>query len=132
MTGAVKEELLVRSSELGVRFDDGEVVFDPLLLRRAELLEGPTGWTVVTEKGESVVVELAPETLGLTVCQVPVVVSVTAGDPSIEVDFSDGRTTRRDGLRLGREISAMLFGRTGEVRLIRAALPPSAFASPGP
>ncbi|NIR35284.1 MAG: hypothetical protein GWN79_05895 [Actinobacteria bacterium] len=86
----------------------------------------------MTEKGESVVVELAPETLGLTVCQVPVVVSVTAGDPSIEVDFSDGRTTRRDGLRLGREISAMLFGRTGEVRLIRAALPPSAFASPGP
>ena len=123
MTGAVKEELLVRPSELGVRFDDGEVVFDPLLLRRSELLESPTGWTIVTEKGESVVIGLEPGTLGLTVCQVPVVVSVTADDPCIEIDFSDGRTTRRDGTRLGREISAMVFGRTDEVARIRAFLP---------
>ena len=28
MTGAVKEELIVRPRELGVRFDGGEVVFD--------------------------------------------------------------------------------------------------------
>jgi hypothetical protein len=123
MTGAVKEELLVRPHELGVCFEAGEVLFDPLLFRESELLRDPQQWAVVNDRGEHDVLDLEPGTLGLTICQVPVVVSLAAGEPHLDVDFRDGRTHRLRGLRLGREVSAMLFRRTGEVRCIRAALP---------
>ena len=41
MTGQVKEEILTRQGELGVRIRDGRLYFQPLLLRRRELCDGP-------------------------------------------------------------------------------------------
>jgi len=123
MTGAVKEELLARPLELGVRVLDGEVVFDPLLLRRSELLEAPQRWSVPSLDGGWSEVELAAGTLGLTVCQVPVVIGLTSGEPHVDAEFVHGNRTRRSGTRLGRDLSAMVFGRTGEIARIHAALP---------
>ena len=123
MTGAVKEEILTRPRELGVGFDDGEVVFDPLLLRRAELLDHPQRWVVVSADGEQREIDLDAGQLGLTICQVPVVVSVAGDEPRIDVELAGAPAVSRPGLRLGRDLSAMLFGRTGEIRLIRATLP---------
>jgi hypothetical protein len=40
MTGQVKEEILTRWGELGLRVADGRVRFDPVLLDEAELPEG--------------------------------------------------------------------------------------------
>jgi hypothetical protein len=122
MTGAVKESLLVRPRELGVRIDAGEVVFDSLFLRDSELLDHPARWNLVTASGARAELELDPGTLGLTICQVPVVMTVGSGEPSVEIRFHDGRTERRPGLRLGRDVSAALFARTGEIDLVRAAV----------
>lgn len=123
MTGAVKEEILARPLELGLRVDDGEIVFDPLFLRADELLVRPRRWTPLSVAGERVVVELDASSCGFTFCQVPVVVGTTAGEPVVEVGFTDGRTERCQGLRVGREVSAKVFGRTAEVAWIRARLP---------
>ena len=40
MTGQVKEEILTRWGELGLRVRDGRVHFDPVLLDAAELPDG--------------------------------------------------------------------------------------------
>jgi hypothetical protein len=120
MTGAVKEEILVRHRELGVRFDHGEAVFDSLLLRELELLDRPTRWTTRSLTGEEFAVDLPAGTLGFTICQVPVIVAVTDADARVEIDLADGRTLCRDGDRLGRDLSAGIIGRRGEVRLVRA------------
>jgi hypothetical protein len=122
MTGAVKEELLARELELGVRVEDGELVFDTVLLRREELLTDPVQWSFVDVNGSAQECELGEGSVGLTVCQVPIVVAFTGGEPHVEVEFADGRIERRPGTRAGRDISAMVFGRTGQVTLIRAAL----------
>ena len=74
-------------------------------------------------QGDQLVVELGAQTLGLTVCQVPVVVGVSEGGPSVQIDFTDGRSILQQALSLDRDVSAMLFGRTGEVQLIRATFP---------
>ncbi|MFP5487127.1 MAG: hypothetical protein ACLGHQ_02315 [Acidimicrobiia bacterium] len=122
MTGAVKEEILARPLELGVRAVHGRLEFDALLLESSELLDGPTSWTVATADGGSDMIELAPGSLGLTVCQVPVVVSGTTEQPWVEVDLTDGRTVRLDGSAVARDESAAIFGRTGAVRRVRAAV----------
>ena len=41
MTGQVKEEILTRLGEMGLFIEDGKVTFDPLLLRKEELLKEP-------------------------------------------------------------------------------------------
>ncbi len=120
MTGAVKEEILARRRELGVAVVDGDVVFDPLLLRSAEVLEQPSLWSVMTVDGRDVDVQLDAGTLGLTLCQVPVVVVASSDEAHIDVVFADGRTERQRGLRVGRDVSRKILGRTGEIEQLRA------------
>lgn len=122
MTGAVKEELLARRRELGVRVIDGDIEFDELLLRETELLDRPAGWTVRTASATTTV-ELDAGSLGLTVCQVPVVIGRGSDGPAVEVRTVDGTTVRRSGRRVGRDLARAVFARSGEVELIRAVLP---------
>jgi hypothetical protein len=122
MTGAVKEEILVRPRELGMRVDDGDVVFDSLLVRHVELLEAATLWTTRSLDGHDLPIELPAGSLGFTLCQVPVIVVATSGDTGVQIEFADGRTLHRRGDRLGRDVSAAIFGRRGEVRQIRALI----------
>jgi hypothetical protein len=125
MTGQVKEELLTRPLEVGIRVDDGSVVFDPVLLRSTELLDEPEPWEVLDGDGPMRTIELEPGSLGATLCEVPMIVSAGSGEASIEIVGSDGSSNRRPGLRLDRAASAAIFARTGEIREVRAFIPES-------
>jgi hypothetical protein len=126
MTGLVKEELLTRPAEVGVRVEDGEIRFDPLFLRRDELLDQTEAWQVYDLGLEPLTIQLGPGSLGMTLCQVPVVVTVTDGDPCVEVVLTDGTTTRRPGLHVDKATSAEVFARSGEVAGIHAFVPDAA------
>jgi hypothetical protein len=123
MTGAVKEEILARRRELGVAVDSGRIAFDVVLVRPEELLEAPLDWPVDGVAGGDGSIEVPAGAVGLTVCQVPIVVVVgDDGDAHIEVQYSDGRTHRHQGRRLDSSDSAEIFGRTGVVRAVRATI----------
>ena len=122
MTGAVKEEILTRRRELGIAVADGQVEFDALLVRPQELLDAPTDWVVTGVTGQPVRIELPARSIGSTLCQVPVVITVGEGDPHLDVDYADGRTERLDGRRLGGSGSAAIFGRTGDVTQVLVTL----------
>lgn len=128
MTGAVKEEILARPRELGVRVDAGRLGFDALFLDPSELLAHDASWPIVNVEGVADTVELPAGSLGLTVCGVPIVVhphaGPAAGPATIDVDYTDGRLERIPGRWLGHRESAAVFGRTGEIRRITASIPP--------
>ncbi len=123
MTGQVKEEILTRYGELGVWFDAGELRFDPVLLRPEELLQEPRPWTYLAADGQPRSRTLPPGALGLTVCQVPVVVTLTDGIPSIRIERPGGSVERIDGERLGRAVSREIFARAGSVDAVLVSLP---------
>ena len=123
MTGLVKEELLTRPLEVGVRVEGGIIRVDPMLLRRSEFLQAGETWTVLSPAMHEYGIELAEQSLGSTVCQVPIIVALTDDAPELEVTFTDGRTGRIAGLELDRETSREIFGRTGRVHSIRATVP---------
>ena len=125
MTGQVKEELLTRPLELGIRVDDGEIVFDPVLLRPVELLSRTELWQVLDGDGPMRMIELDAGSLGATLCEVPLIVSVTEGESAVEVVRSDGTSERISGLRVDRATSAAIFGRSAEVQQVRAFMPES-------
>jgi hypothetical protein len=122
MTGAVKEELLARRRELGIGVVEGRIAFDGLLLRRRELLATPTAWTVPGVDGRDEIVRLPAGAVGSTFCQVPIVVAVGEGEAQIDIEFADGRVEHHRGDRLERADSALIFGRTGDVRQVRVRL----------
>jgi hypothetical protein len=122
MTGAVKEELLARRRELGIEVRDGDIVIDSLLLREREFLDRSETWDLLGLTGAPTTIELDAGTLGLTVCQVPVIVRATTSEPNVEIDFDDGTTARRAGNSVGREASAEVFRRSGRITRIRATV----------
>ena len=129
MTGLVKEELLTRPLEVGVRVAHGQIMFDPILLRRNELLTHQESWRVYNLDLESSSIQLEEGSLGTTMCQVPVVVSATPGEATVELVFADGTTRTRPGLVVDRENSAKVFARSGEITRIHAHVPEAALAA---
>ncbi len=126
MTGQVKEELLTRPLELGVRVNGGQICFDPILLRRGEFLEQPETWQVVGFDDSTITIDLPAGALGLTVCQVPVVVTLTSGEAGVVVGYADGAEDRIEGLCVDAATSRAVFDRTGHVARLTAFIPETA------
>jgi len=122
MTGQVKEELLTRLLETGVRIDNGEITFDPVLLRSAELLGTAEAWEVCGLDGERHEIEVPAASLGMTLCQVPVIVTRAGETTRIQVIRADGTTVEMAGSRIDRDTSREVFERTGRVARIAALL----------
>lgn len=124
LTGQVKEDVLCRWGELGVRVADGRIAFEPRLLRDGEFLAAPAVLRTADVRGEAVPLALDAGTLGFTVCATPVVYR-QAASPAVRVVGADGSVTMADGHALSREASAAVFGRTGAVARIEVDVAPA-------
>jgi hypothetical protein len=117
MTGEVKEEILSRSGELGVRVREGRIQFRPLLLRRSEFLRAEANFSFYDVLGDRLEIPLPRGTLAFTWCQVPVVYHLSRVR-RIELTDADGRVTVVEGDTLDRESSTAIFERSGRVRRV--------------
>jgi hypothetical protein len=117
MTGQVKEEVIARMGELGVRVRDGRLRFRPLLLDRAELLTAPDALRYLDVDGTWARLPLAAGSLAFTTCQVPVVYRA-ADRARIRVTDRAGAVRTVEGVALDAATSAEIFQRTGKVRCL--------------
>ena len=114
MTGQVKEDLLCRFGELGVRVSSGQLHFDRAVMHREEFLTEPATFEYVDVQQRWQTIELTAESLAYTVCQVPVVYK--RGDKAeIEIMMTDGRTECIEGSVVPRKLSSTIFRRSHEV-----------------
>ncbi len=114
MTGQVKEDLLCRFGELGVRVSAGQLHFDRALMHHEEFLTEAASFDYVDVKQRWQTIDLTAASLAYTVCQVPVIHK--RGDkPEIEIKMADGRTERIEGSVLNRALSSKIFRRSHEV-----------------
>ncbi len=123
MTGQVKEEILTRFGELGVRVEDGAVRFQPALLRSEEFLERDEVFNYFDVKGDARSIPLTPGSLAFTLCQVPVIYEKGPGPGWIHVAFADGSVTEKPGNLLDAQMGADLFSRNGGIQRIRIRIP---------
>ena len=96
LTGQVKEDVIARLWELGVRIHNGCIGFDPFLS---------------TESG-----------ITFTICSVPVEMQRGEAE-SIAVVHANGEKTEYDGSELNTELSAEIFNRTGSIARIIVTVP---------
>jgi hypothetical protein len=122
MTGQVKEEVLTRLGELGLRVEGGQIVFRPIQLRATEWRESPATFEYLEVLGAAATIDLPMGSLAFTFCQVPVVYR-RADALSVRVVQADGSAVEcRDGV-IPAELSACIFGRDGTVDLIEVRTP---------
>ena len=114
MTGQVKEDLLCRFGELGVRVTDGCIHFDRALMNGEEFLKAPATFEYVDVQQQWQTLALPAESLAYTLCQIPVV-HLKGDTPGIEVKRADGSTQKVAGLSLDLDTSRAMFRRAHEV-----------------
>ncbi|NNE05711.1 MAG: hypothetical protein HKN15_08325, partial [Xanthomonadales bacterium] len=122
MTGQVKEDVITRFTELGVRVKDGGVEFEPGMLRRSEFHAQPHTWIYSTGEPQQRKQELPAGSLAFSVCGVPIIYRL-AESCSIQVQTADGSEHDIAGKRLGKSWSQSLFRRNGDVRTIIVDIP---------
>lgn len=123
MTGQVKEEILTRQGEMGIRIRNGEIQFQPFLLRRREFLPNTTVFNYFDLQGEEQTLELPADSLAFTVCQVPFVYQLAAAPFSVVVSFADGTSVKTEQEGLDPELSLKLFQRSGEITKVEVNVP---------
>jgi hypothetical protein len=127
MTGQVKEEVLTRFGELGLRIAGGSVHVDPRLLRAREFVAAARRFRFVDVHGQWQEITVPASGLAFTWCQVPIVYRLRATDrPSLTATLQDGSTRVLTQLSLPHELSSELFLRSGRVRQISVEFAPEA------
>ncbi|MEM7676372.1 MAG: hypothetical protein AAF449_10255, partial [Myxococcota bacterium] len=128
MTGQVKEQVLTRFGELGVRVEDGSLSFDPSLLYSDELIAKDTDWSFVGGDGTLSTARIPAGGLAFSLAGVPIVYATRARTPSeerVHIVREDKTTKTTDGLRLSPDDTRALFGRLGKILRIEVDLLPT-------
>lgn len=121
LTGQVKEDLITRFRQLGVRVKGGVLSFQPVLLHRDEFLQEPASWCYSTG-GPDRTEELPAGSLAFTLCGVPVIYR-KAGSARIQVFEEGSEPTVLDGPGLGGSLSRSLFRRENRIRKLVVDVP---------
>jgi hypothetical protein len=123
MTGQVKEEILTRFGELGIRVAGGSATFQPTLLRPQEFNQAPRTFRYLDVTGTWQQLELPADALAFTWCQVPIIYRLHQDSSTVlTITCDDGSTARMAGASLSAEDSTHLFGRSGRIRCIELGI----------
>jgi hypothetical protein len=114
MTGQVKEDIITRFGELGVRINKGQISFTPVLLKKEEFLLKPEVFGHYDVKGEFKKIKLQKDQLAFTICQVPVIYNISA-DERTSIIYANGEQMEISGCSLSQEISTMIFKRNSGI-----------------
>lgn len=123
MTGQVKEEVLSRFGELGIRVQAGVVKFQTHLLRACEFLDSPAPFSYVDIDNNWQEIILPQSSLGFTWCQVPIVYQlIQSNETLLTITLDDGSEVVLTELALSAKESSNLFLRNGRIRQINVLL----------
>ncbi|MEC8247879.1 MAG: hypothetical protein VX070_00480, partial [Bacteroidota bacterium] len=117
MTGQVKEDILSRFGELGVRIKNGMLGFDPTILKASEFLEKTQTFEYYDSQQELQRLSVGRGCLAFTVCQVPVLYKISE-EASLLVEFTDSTAIKIEGIWLDQQISTAIFKRANKVKMI--------------
>ncbi|MCW8832103.1 MAG: hypothetical protein OQK03_02140, partial [Colwellia sp.] len=117
MTGQVKEEILSRFGELGVRVSEGQVSFKPSLLQSCEFIEEPKPFRYVDVNNNWQEIMVPAMGLAFTWCQVPIVYQLNdKAEPALVVTYHNGEQQTFSQLGLPVSESSELFLRSGHIQ----------------
>ena len=127
MTGQVKEEIITRMGELGCSLKNGTLVFQTDLLKLSEFLKEDRVFSYVDINHDFCEINLRPDQLGYTYCQVPIIYQLSEQDHNLSVSFDNQTSENISGNILPSKISNKLFSRSGKIKEIKVFCKRSSF-----
>ncbi len=121
MTGQVKEDILCRFGELGVKVEKGSLCFSPYILKRTEFLKEASVFSYISINGAESELKLDPQSLAFTYCQTPIIYTFST-ENKIEIYEGDQLLHTQKELVLNQDYSADVFSRSGKVFYIKVYL----------
>lgn len=121
MTGQVKEDILSRFGELGIFVKNGKLYFQPTMLRKDEFLDEASVFNYVDVHSKEKQIELKPDSIAFTVCQVPVIYQISHTN-GLKIFYKDDQVQEFETLTLDNESSTQVFNRSGNVTKIIASI----------
>jgi len=118
MTGQVKEDILSRFGELGIRIHDGKIKFNSGMLNKNEFHEKSQVFYYYDVENKKKSMVLNPGTLAFTLCQVPVIL-IMADDHRIKITMKDGTEEEYISRELGAADSKSIFLRENKITKIQ-------------
>ena len=123
MTGQVKEEIITRFGELGVRVSNGCATFEPALLRPREFVSEARTFRYLDVRNRWEQVEVPAGGLAFTWCQVPVIYRLDQEvEPALQIIYEDGSRRHLRRPQLPAEDSSELFRRSGRIARLELSL----------
>ena len=128
LTGMVKEGVICRFGELGVRFNNETIEFKPRLLRKKELLKSADKVVCIYPDKTKRTISVPENSILFTITQIPVIYqSINSDAVKIVVHYLDGSSETISGDVLPRSITQRLLNRISNISLISVAQPASRF-----
>ena len=121
MTGQVKEEILTRLGELGVSVRNGELCFEPTLLKSEEFLSEASEFAYIDVAGNRKIIPLPSASLAFTICQTPIVY-VLGDNAKIDVKFREDRVVTVTGSCLDAATTQAILNRDGQIEMLIATV----------
>ena len=126
MTGQVKEEILTRFGELGIRVKNGRVAIQPSLLQSCEFKKEESTFRYLDVKGEWCEISVPGYGLAFTWCQVPFVYQLDESKAAqLTIQYQNGSEKMVTDMMLSEQDSAQIFARSGGIKQITVSLPSS-------
>lgn len=117
LTGQVKEDVISRLGEMGIRLINGEIVFDTSLLNYNEILTNNAEFEFYTLNGKPSKIYLKQDQLAFTFCQVPIICTFN-NLHEIHISFRNGNKEIIKGHSINKQTSNLAFNRSNEIELI--------------
>ena len=114
MTGQVKEDILTRFFELGVKVKKGIIHFNEGLVKNNEFTSSDARFKYYDVNNKRQQIKLRKGQLAFTFCQVPVIYSL-GEENSIDVFYKDRKIDNIKGSKVKRAISRLIFNRSNKV-----------------
>ena len=119
MTGQVKEELITRRMELGIRLENGGIRFRPTLLLDDEWLDADDEWAIPAgDHAAARTIDLPVDGLGFQLCGIPVVYRRGSGSSRITLVDHAGERRIIDGDRIDEPEARSIFDRKTAIERI--------------
>jgi hypothetical protein len=121
LTGQVKEDILCRWGELGVKVDQGRILIEPLLLRKEEFLDKPQEFIYCDAAGQDRRCLLPAKSIGFTLCQTLFVYELGEKD-SLTIVWKNGMKRVHAKTEIDTASSRAIFQRTGMIERLEVVL----------
>ena len=123
MTGQVKEEIITRFGELGLRIRGGVVEFDTGLLRPQEFVSDPGIFRFLNVHENWCEQELKAHSLAFTWCQVPFIYRLTdEAAPSLVIQRDTGEHQELSDTVLPPDVTSEISMRTGRIERVELTI----------